>query len=97
VLPADRFPVVTLKIHSWPSHRKAVSGLFVSTTSSTVVVVVPDTMAVKRKLDTTPGVPMETPFASYTANFAGTVRPWWKTLEPSALIGGWKKAKLPYF
>ena len=44
--------------------RNAVSGLLVSTMSSTLVVTVPVMICVRKKLVTTPGVPMEAPLAS---------------------------------
>src|SRR6266849_3099821 len=77
-----------LKIHCWPvgSQRKAVSGVVEAGDSSTFVTI-PCMIVTRLKLVTTPAVPMDTPFASQTANFAGTVEPCFQTLDPSTLIG----------
>src|SRR5579859_663489 len=79
-----------LKIHCCAvgSQRNWVSGVVEATGSLTASVVVAVTCFTRLKLTTTPGVPMETPLASQTRNFAGTVLPCLNTLDPSVLIGG---------
>src|SRR5436305_13822059 len=78
-----------LKIQSWSVglQRNAVSGVVEYTSSSTVSTLVPETVPVNLKSETTPDVPMELPPASQTRNLAGTVLPFLNTLVPSALMG----------
>src|SRR5947208_2274086 len=80
--------VLMLNIHCWAvgSQRNAASGVVESTASSTVVSV-PVPIPIRLKEVTTPGVPIEAPFASHTRNFAGVVLPCLNTLDPSALMG----------
>src|SRR5215510_9553997 len=89
VLPAVRFFVLILKIHCWSLalHRNAESGVVETTSSFTVDEVVPAMTWTSLKDATTPAVPIDTPLASHTRNFAGTVLPCLKTLLPSALMG----------
>src|SRR5438874_2010674 len=86
---ALRLFVEMLKIHCWfvGSHRKAVSGVVESTTSLTWLTAVPLFLWMSWNDVTTPAVPTDLPLASQTMNFAGTVLPCLKTLEPSKLIG----------
>src|SRR5579864_1084532 len=88
VWPADSDPVLMLKIHccALGSQRNAVSGV-VDDTGSSVLVTVPLMICTSMKLFTTPGVPTDTPLASQTRNFAGTVRPCFQTEVPLTSIG----------
>src|SRR4051812_35219830 len=89
VLLFVRFFVLMLKIHclSVGSNRKAVSGVVETTVSFTLVSVVPLIVFTNAKLVTRADVPIELPALSQTRNFAGTVLPCLKMLDPSALIG----------
>src|SRR5689334_23372195 len=79
-----------LKIQSWSvgSQRNTVNGVVETTGWSTIFVTPPLTTRIKWKLVTIPGVPRELHWASKTRNFAGTVLPCLKTLEPSGWMGG---------
>src|SRR5689334_18881064 len=85
----DRFFVLRLKIHccAVESQRKAVSLLVEMMSSVTFCCTVPLRTWYRMKEETTPGVPTDTPFASHTRNFTGTVLFCLNTLVPSALIG----------
>src|SRR5881296_1450809 len=76
-----------LKIHCWSValQRKSVSGVVDTTDSSSAPAEA--VLFTSLKLATTPAVPTEFPFASHTRNFAGTVLPCLKTLDPSAFTG----------
>src|SRR5713101_8231820 len=86
---ADRFFVLTLKIHclSVASHLNAASGVVETTSSLTDVVIVPLIVWTRKNDLTTPGVPTEIPLASHTRNFDGTVDFCLNTLVPPASIG----------